>query len=174
MTRFDLFYNCVLRWKITILFLFFVKLMRTQLLVDIMKLEMVKNTISLKYISQRAKSTWQMICHWFERIPMQWKEWECETFVFSYTYDVIGVFSVTFASIDVIGLAVSNFNWGGPMCSQGTLCTFDVIGVSSVLLLSFNVVGPSVSNFSWGDPIFSQGLLCTSAVDCSLICLARR
>lgn len=136
---------------------------------------MVKNTISLKYISQRAKSTWQMICYWFERIPMQWKEWECETFNCFFLY--IWCHRGFLRDICVHWrhrTNVSNFNWGGPMCSQGTLCTFDVIGVSSVLLLSFNVVGPSVTNFSRGDPIFSQGLLCTSAVDCSLICLARR
>lgn len=93
---------------------------------------------------------------------------------FSYTYNVIGDFSLTSASIDVIRLAVSNFNWGDPICFQGYLCTSDVMGVSSVMLASFNVVGLSVSNFSWGYPICSQGLLCTPAVDCSSICLLRK
>lgn len=136
---------------------------------------MLQSIISLKHISQCKMNM-------INDMPLLWKGyyameimglWNLCVF-FSYTYDVIGDFSLTSASIDVIRLAVSNFNWGDLVCFQGSLCTSDVMGVSSVMLVSFNVVGLSVSKFSWGYPICSQGLFCTPAANCSSICLLRR
>lgn len=102
-----------------------------------------------------------MLCYYLKRLRMHRKLWQCESRVFPYTHDVIWVFSLSLASLNVVGLLASNFSRESLICSQGPLCISDIIGVSSVILVfaSYNVVDLLVSNFSRESPICSWGPL---------------
>lgn len=102
-----------------------------------------------------------MLCYYLKRLRMHRKLWQCESRVFPYTHDVIWVFSLSLASLNVVGLLTSNFSRESLICSQGPLCISDIIGVSSVILVfaSYNVVDLLVSNFSRESPICSWGPL---------------